>query len=62
VFKSLGGLSCSPNNNLASLPVVTTTTPAVAEASVMSLRAVNTVEPVAKTTKTTTKKEGADNA
>lgn len=62
VFKSLGGLSCSPNNNLASLPVATTTTPAVAEASVMSLRAVNTVEPVAKATKTTTKKEGVDNA
>jgi hypothetical protein len=29
VFKSLGGLSCCPTNNLESLPVSTTTTPAV---------------------------------
>ena len=29
VFKSLGGLSCCPTNNLESLPVPATTTPAV---------------------------------
>ena len=54
VFKSLGGLSCCPTNNLESLPVPATTTPAVA----------NVVEtPVAVRTTTaraTTKKEVAD--
>lgn len=30
VFKSLGGLSCYPQNNLESLPVMATTTPALA--------------------------------
>ena len=29
VFKSLGGLSCCPTNNLESLPIPATTTPAV---------------------------------
>lgn len=51
VFKSLGGLSCCPVNNLESLPVPATTTPAVA-----SLRTTNTPSKVTKTT-TTTKKE-----
>lgn len=51
VFKSLGGLCCCPTNNLESLPVPATTTPAVAE-----LRTVNAQSKVAKTT-TTTKKE-----
>ena len=53
VFKSLGGLSCCPSNNLESLPVPATTTPAVA----------NVVEaPVAvrTTARATTKKEVAD--
>ena len=53
VFKSLGGLSCCPTNNLESLPVPATTTPAVA----------NVVEaPVAvrTTARATTKKEVAD--
>lgn len=36
VFKSLGGLSCSPNNNLLSLPV--TTTPAVATFAVRTTK------------------------
>lgn len=53
VFKSLGGLHCCPINNLESLPVPATTTPAVA----------NVVEPftltengkLTKTTTTTTK-------
>jgi hypothetical protein len=36
VFKSMGGLSCSPNNNLLSLPI--TTTPAVATLSVRATR------------------------
>ena len=51
VFKSLGGLSCYPVNNLASLPIPTTATPAVAS---FDLRA--TPNKVTKTG-TTTKKE-----
>lgn len=39
VFKSLGGLSCCPTNNLESLPVPATTTPAV-----LSVRSVGFVE------------------
>lgn len=50
VFKSLGGTSCCPQNNLRSLPVPATTTPAVAE-----LR-LSTPGKITKTT-TTTKKE-----
>lgn len=53
VFKSLGGLCACPTNNLESLPVPATTTPAVA----------NVVEaPVAvrTTARATTKKEVAD--
>ena len=53
VFKSLGGLSCCPSNNLESLPVPVTPAPAVA----------NVVEaPVAvrTTARATTKKEVAD--
>ena len=46
VFKSLGGLFCSPNNNLLSLPVPTTT------ATTFELR-----ETPTKTTKTITTKE-----
>lgn len=59
VFKSLGGLSCCPTNNLESLPVPATTTPAVASFSVGFRE-----EPVATTTKTTktTKKEVTENA
>lgn len=38
VFKSLGGLSCCPNNNLRSLPVATTATPATAEVTVVRAR------------------------
>ena len=51
VFKSLGGISCYPTNALASLPVPTTATPAVAS---FDLRA--TPSKVTKTV-TTTKKE-----
>lgn len=51
VFKSLGGLSCCPTNNLESLPVPATTTPAAAE-----LRAGTAPSKVTRTT-TTTKKE-----
>lgn len=50
VFKSLGGLSCQPINNLESLPAPATATPAPAV-----LRTTN------KTTKTTTKKEVVTN-
>lgn len=49
VFKSLGGTSCCPNNNLASLPVITA---AVAPA-ITTLSETNTVLPN-KTTKTVT--------
>ena len=52
VFKSLGGLSCCPRNNLLSLPVPATTTPAV----------VNEVAPLSLRSATrTTKKEVASN-
>lgn len=49
VFKSLGGLSCCPNNVLASLPVAETTTPAPAEVTPLTLRSA--------TRTTTSKKE-----
>lgn len=52
VFKSLGGLSCCPSNNLLSLPVPTTAVAVNETAQVMSLR---------KTTKTTAK-EVTENA
>lgn len=56
VFKSLGGLSCCPVNNLTSLPVTTiTTTPAVTNVVVQS-----SPSKVTKTT-TTTKKEVVSN-
>lgn len=55
VFKSLGGISCFPTNNLTSLPAPTTT-PAVAN---FSLRTA-TPSKVIKTT-TTTKKEVVSN-
>ena len=56
VFKSLGGLSCCPTNNLDSLPVPTTTTPATPAVA-------NVVEaPVVRATRITTKKEVVDNA
>lgn len=50
VFKSLGGLSCYPTNNLESLPVPTTT------ATTFSVREMADSNKVTKTT-TTTKKE-----
>ena len=50
VFKSLGGLSCCPTNNLESLPVPTTT------ATTFSVREMADSNKVTKTT-TTTKKE-----
>ena len=58
VFKSLGGLSCYPVNNLTSLPVPTTATGAVtpAVASVMSVVPSKTTK-----TTTTTKKEVVTN-
>lgn len=59
VFKSLGGLSCCPNNNLATLPV---SAPAVAPASVFALRSTTPTESAPKSTKTASKKEGIDNA
>lgn len=56
VFKSLGGLSCAPNNDLVSLP-------APAPAEITTTTSVDTVLPN-KTTKivTTTKKEVVENA
>ena len=54
VFKSLGGLSCCPSNNLLSLPVPTT---AVAGADVTTA----SIEPVAVRTVKTTKKEAVIN-
>lgn len=36
VFKSLGGLCCYPTNNLASLPVTTTATPAITNDRVLT--------------------------
>ena len=58
VFKSLGGLSCYPVNNLTSLPVPTTATGAVipAVASLMSVVPSKTTK-----TTTTTKKEVVTN-
>ena len=58
VFKSLGGISCFPTNNLTSLPAPTTTT--VTTASVMGFQAPITPSKVTKTT-TTTKKEVVSN-
>ena len=52
VFKSLGGLSCCPTNNLESLPVPATTAPAVANVEPLVL---NENGKVTKTTTTTTK-------
>lgn len=49
VFKSLGGLSCYPNNTLASLPV-----PDGAAAAALSLRMVRENPETNKVTKTTT--------
>lgn len=56
VFKSLGGLSCCPTNNLESLPVPATTTPAVANAQVVEIPVARTT-----TTRTTSKKEVVNN-
>ena len=41
VFKALNGLSCAPNNALASLPVPTTATPATAAVSMANLAVTN---------------------
>jgi hypothetical protein len=49
VFKSLGGLSCCPNNNLASLPVSTTAT------TTFAVRELAEANKLTKTTTTTTK-------
>lgn len=60
VFKSLGGLSCCPTNNLESLPVETAVTPAAAveEPAVLTTRSTNT-----KVTKNSLlKKEETENA
>lgn len=51
VFKSLGGLSCCPSNNLLSLPVPATTTPA----ATFSVRELAENNKLTKTTTTTTK-------
>ena len=56
VFKSLGGLSCCPTNNLESLPVPATAGGVVAGGDV----AVASIEPVV-ARKTTTKKEAVTN-
>lgn len=54
VFKSLGGICCCPNNNLRSLPVVTTAVaPATPDVANMSVEPVSTQVPN-KTTKTVT--------
>ena len=55
VFKSLGGLSCSPNNNLESLPIPTT-----AAAGTFSLRSTTPATAEVKTT-TKIKKEVSSN-
>lgn len=57
VFKSLGGISCCPNNNLQSLPVPATT-PAVATASVLTTETPSKVtRTVTNTTKEVTTRE-----
>lgn len=63
VFKSLGGLSCYPTNNLESLPVPATTAPAVAtvEETPSVFRVADTTS-TAKKTKTTTTKEVVEDA
>lgn len=55
VFKSLGGISCCPNNNLASLPIPTTTAGGGVAPANFSLR-------TAETTKKSSKKEVTENA
>lgn len=54
VFKSLGGLHCCPDNNLASLPVPATAGGAVSPASIDPL-VLNEAGRLTKTTTTTTK-------
>ena len=55
VFKSLGGISCCPNNNLASLPVTTTTvTPAAVQ---LSAEVENSTQPKTTRIVTNTTKE-----
>lgn len=67
VFKSLGGLSCCPTNNLDSLPVVEAAAPAVA-AQTLTTRAMGFSETPSTTTTTVTrvtktpKKEVTENA
>lgn len=58
VFKSLGGLSCCPTNNLESLPVPATTGGAAAANEVIQPAAFS----ARTTSKSTTKKEVTDNA
>lgn len=55
VFKSLGGLSCYPINNLESLPIVSGTTPAIVNFTSEPI-VLNKNDKLTKTT-TTTKKE-----
>lgn len=67
VFKSLGGLSCCPTNNLESLPVVeATATPAVFSRNATGVTMGFSETPVATTTTTkttkTTKKEVTEDA
>lgn len=59
VFKSLGGLSCCPINNLQSLPVTTTTTPATANTQTISSTNVEAVQ-TRSVAKTTNSKKGVD--
>lgn len=58
VFKSLGGLSCYPTNNLQSLPV-TTTTPATANTQTISSANIEAVQ-TRSVAKTTNSKKGVD--
>lgn len=58
VFKSLGGLSCCPTNNLQSLPVTTTTpAPATTNEVVLSKEVENSTSPKTTRVVTNTTKE-----
>ena len=57
VFKSLGGLSCCPTNNLQSLPVTTTPAPATTNEVVLSKEVENSTSPKTTRVVTNTTKE-----
>lgn len=57
VFKSLGGICCCPNNNLASLPVTTPATPAVASFTTTTETPSKITRTVTNTTKEVTTRE-----